>query len=57
MMRWTWTASDAGTTSGLPFRMESEKLSISRVYMLPKSLERYGITLDELAGELNARRH
>ena len=27
------------------------------VYHLLVTLERYGITLDELAGELNARRH
>ena len=27
------------------------------IYPLLVTLERYGITLDELAGELNARRH
>ena len=27
------------------------------IYHLLVTLERYGITLDELAGELNARRH
>ena len=27
------------------------------LYHLLVTLERYGITLDELAGELNARRH
>ena len=32
-------------------------MACNLIYHLLVTLERYGITLDELAGELNARRH
>ena len=48
---------DASPQESYTARLLTDVEAGALVYHLLVTLERYGITLDELAGELNARRH